>query len=225
MAEIQTISADQRDRAGKGVARAIRREGKIPAVIYGGKQEATSISLEVRALEKEYSTGKFLNTLYNIEVAGKEIRVIPRDVQIHPVTDKPLHVDFLRLAEGAQITLMIPVNFLNEEDCEGLAKGGVLNVVRYEVEMNVPADNIPEAIEGDLAGLDIGGSLHISAFKMPEGCAPTITDRDFTVATIAAPSDLETEEETVEDEEGLEGEEGVEGAEAAEGEEAEGESE
>lgn len=219
MSERPILSAEVRERAGKGAARAIRREGRVPAVIYGGKKAPESITIETRALVKEYDTGVFLRTLYDVEVGGKKSRVIPRDVQLHPVSDVPLHVDLLRLEKGARINIDVTVNFINEEECPGLARGGALNVVRHDVELSVPVDNIPTSIDADLTGLDIGGSIHISAIPLPEGCTPTITDRDFTVATIAAAM-AEEVEPTVEDEEGLEGIEGEEG-EATEGEEGE----
>jgi large subunit ribosomal protein L25 len=211
------ISAETRDRAGKGAARAIRREGRVPAVIYGGKKAPESITIDMRELVKAYHTGTFLRTLYDVEVGGKKTRVIPRDVQLHPITDNPMHVDLVRLEKGARINIDVAVNFINEEECPGLARGGALNIVRHDVELSVPVDEIPTSVDADLTGLDIGGSVHISAITLPEGCTPTITDRDFTVATIAAA--MAEEVEPVEDE-GLEGVEGEEG-EATEGEEGE----
>lgn len=201
MSKIKELDAEMRDRVGKGSARAVRREGRVPAVIYGGKSEPESITLEKRNLQKELSTGKFLNTLYNVKSGKNVTRVIPRDVQMHPVSDAPIHVDFLRLLEGARVNLFIPIRLENEVESPGLKRGGVLNIVRYEVELDVPADNIPDEIVGDLTGLDINDSLHISAFQMPEGCSPTITDRDFTVVTVAAPSGMAIEEEAEEGEE------------------------
>ncbi|WP_138380283.1 50S ribosomal protein L25/general stress protein Ctc [Luteithermobacter gelatinilyticus] len=188
------IKAELREKAGKGSSRALRRAGRIPAVIYGNKKEPVTISLDRIALVKELNTGGFLNTTYDIEVGGKKEMVLPRDVQFHPVTDWPLHVDFLRLAEDATIEVMIPVHFLNEEDCPGLRAGGVLNVVRHEVELSCPANAIPESIEIDIAKLELGESVHISHVKLPEGVTPVITDRDFTIATIAAPSGLKSAE-------------------------------
>ncbi len=209
MSKIVPLVASLRDRAGKGAARAIRREGHVPAVVYGGKQDPASISIEERALVKQINTGKFLSTLYMIEAGGKSVRVIPRDVQFHPVNDRPLHVDFLRLLEGAIIAVEVPVHFTNEEDSPGLKRGGTLNVVRHTVELNVPVDSIPEYLEADLTGLEIGDGIHISSITLPEGVTPTITDRDFTIATVAAPSALLSAE--AEEGEAAEGEEGVDG--------------
>ncbi len=229
MAKNEILTAEARDRAGKGAARATRRQGRIPAVIYGGKEEPTLVSFEKAEFMKAYNTGNLLRTLYDVKIGKAKTMVIPRDVQVHPVSDIPLHVDLLRLGEGAMINLDIEVHYINEEESPGLAKGGALNVVRHTVELRVPATKIPDALEADLTGLEIGDSIHISAFKLPEGCSPTITDRDFTVATIAAPTmSIEEEEEAEaaaaaallegEEGEGVEGEEGAEGAEEADGE-------
>ena len=207
MAENATLAAELRDRGGKGAARATRRTGRVPGVIYGGKTTPEMISIDRGDLTKIWNTGRFLNQITVVDVAGKETRAIARDVQLHPVTDVPLHVDFLRLEAGARVKLSIPVSFNNEGASPGIKRGGVLNVVRYDVELDCPADNIPSSLEADLTGLEIGDSLHISAITLPDGVQPTITDRDFTVATIAAPSKMAVAEET----------------EAAEGEEAEGE--
>ena len=209
MSKIEPLVATSRDRAGKGAARATRREGHVPAVIYGGKQEPISISVEKRDLAKKLRNGKFLSSLFMMEIGGEKVRVIPRDVQYHPVTDAPMHVDFLRLLEGSTISVEVPVVFINEEECEGLTRGGTLNVVRHTIELNAPVDSIPDHLELDLAGLDIGDGLHISSVKLPDGVTPTITDRDFTIATIAAPSALVSagaEEAEGEGEEGAEGE-------------------
>jgi len=214
------LSAELRERVGKGAARAVRREGRIPAVIYGDKKPPLPISLSAKELDQQVQTGSFLTTLYEINVGGNKARVLPRDVQFDPVRDFTMHVDFLRLGEGATINVEIPVTFINEEESPGLKRGGAVNVVRYTVELLCPADSIPDEIVADLTGLDIGDSLHISAISLPEGVTPTITDRDFTVVTIAAPVVEVVEEE---EEEGLEGEE-LEG-EAAEGAEEEGEGE
>lgn len=217
MADIEDIHAETRERAGKGAARAIRREGLVPAVVYGDKKPPLTITVDRRELEKKLKTGVFLSTLLNVEVGGETTRVIPKDVQFHPVKDFPMHVDFLRLGANARIEVDIPVHFLNEEDSPGIKRGGVLNVVRFSIEVSTPADSIPEFFEADVGELDIGDAIHVSAIKIPEGVVPTISDRDFTVATIAAPV-VEEEPEEDEDEEGLEGEEGEEG----EGEEGEG---
>jgi large subunit ribosomal protein L25 len=215
MSKIEPLVASIRDRAGKGAARATRREGHVPAVIYGGKQDPVSIAIEWRELNKKLSTGKFLSSLFMVDTGKDKIRVIPRDVQYHPVTDVPMHVDFLRLMEGDIISVELPMVFLNEEECPGITRGGTLNVVRHSVEVNVPVDAIPDHLEADLTGLEIGDGVHISSVKLPEGVTPTITDRDFTIATIAAPSALLSEEAEAEEAEGEEAEEGAEGEEGA----------
>jgi large subunit ribosomal protein L25 len=184
----------------------------VPAVVYGGKKEPELIALDRTELTKAWNTGNFLTQLIMVDLDGKQTRALPRDVQVHPVTDAPLHVDFLRLDAGARIKLMIPVHFVNDEESPGIKRGGVLNVVRHEVELDCPAENIPESLTADLTGFDIGDSLHISAIALPDGVRPTITDRDFTVATVAAPTIEVVEVETPEGED-AEGEEGAEGAE------------
>ena len=205
MAEMTTLVAEPRDGGGKGPARALRRTGRVPAVIYGEKKDQQMISLEARALRRELSNPRFFSTLYSLEVGGKAERVLPREIQQHPVSDEPLHADFIRVARGATVTVTVQVVFLNEETCPGLKRGGVLNVVRREIELVCPADSIPAEITLDLAESDIGDSLHISQTTLPEGVVPTITDRDFTIATIAAPT-VAVEEEEVEEGEGEEGE-------------------
>lgn len=195
MSESYELTAEVRGGVGKGAARAVRRQDKIPAVIYGDKKPPIPIALSHRDVTKKIHGGGFLTTVATIDVAGERIRVIPRDYQLDPVKDIPLHVDFLRVAEGAMLTLEIPVHFLNEEKSPGLKRGGVLNVVRHAVELEVPVDAIPEAIEIDLTGLDIGDSIHISHVTLPQNVTPTITDRDFTIATIAAPAVLTAAEE------------------------------
>ena len=211
MADILSIAAQKRDRAGKGNARSLRGEGRVPAVIYGEKKDPESISIAINDITKLYNTGRILSTLLDVDIDGKKHRVIARDVQLHPVRDTILHADFLRLGKGAKIAVEVPVRFLNEETCPGLKTGGVLNVVRYTVELNCPADNIPEDIELDLIAASMGDSLHISEVTLPDGCEPVISDRDFTIATIAAPaairSDAAENEEGAEDADGEEGEE------------------
>lgn len=216
MAEWTEISAMARERLGKGAGRAIRREGRVPAVVYGDKKPPMPISIEQKELWQQVRTGQFLNTIYMVNVDGETTRVIPRDVQMDPVRDYPIHVDFLRLGEGARIAVEVPVHFLNEEASPGLKRGGVLNIVRHAIELRCLAEAIPEFLEGDLSGLDIGDTLHVSAIPLPEDTELTITDRDFTVATIAGRM-----AEIVEEEEGEEGVEG-EAEEAEEGEEEEG---
>ncbi len=193
MSEISKLSAEPRERAGKGAARAARRAGRVPGVIYGAKKDPVLITLDPQDLRREIGGGGFFGTLFDVEVGGGNERVLPRDLQLHPVTDRPLHVDFLRVSRDTRIDVMVPVVFLNEEESPGLKRGGVLNVVRYEVELSCQADAIPPQIEIDLTGRDIGDSAHISEVTLPEGVRPTITDRDFTIATIAAPSVIREE--------------------------------
>ena len=214
MADIQTIAAASRDRGGKGTARAARRAGKVPAVIYGNNEEPILITVDRVKLEQEISKSGFLIRLLDVEVDDKKHRVLPRDTQFHPVTDRPMHVDFLRYSAARKLTVEVPVRFLNEDDSPGLKTGGVINVVRHAIEVSCVADSIPESFEIDLAGLEIGDSIHASALILSEGVELTITDRDFTIATIAAPTVMAVEEE-VESEEGIEGEDGSE-TEAAE---------
>ena len=200
----------------------LEAEAREQAVIYGDKKDPLKISIDSQTLKLELSQSGFYLRLYDIKVDGKTEQVLPRDVQRHPVTSVPMHVDFLRIRAGATIAVNVGVEFINEEESPGLKRGGVLNVVRYEIELVCPAMAIPESIVIDLTGLDIGDGVHISSVKLPPDVEPVISDRDFTIATIAAPT--VQEEEEVEDEvgEGLEGEEGVEGEEGEEGESSEG---
>lgn len=185
MAEISELKATARPRSGKGAARAVRREGRVPAVIYGDGKEPETVSLDTQELSMLLGKGKFLSTVINVDVGGKTNRVIPRDVQLDPVRDFPVHVDFQRIGANSRIRVNVPVVFINEGLSPGLKRGGVLNIVRHEVEVTCPADKIPAEFVFDLTGLEIGRSIHISATTMPEGVKPTILGRDFTVATIA----------------------------------------
>lgn len=223
MSDVASLDAEAREQAGKGAARALRRSGRVPAVIYGDKKDPTPISIDGHTLQVELSQAGFYLRLYDIKVNGKKERVLPRDVQRHPVTSVPLHVDFLRISAGATIAVNVGVVFENEELSPGLKRGGVLNVVRYEIELVCPASAIPEQIAIDLTGLDIGDGIHISNVKLPPDVEPVIADRDFTIATIASPT---VQEEEVEEEEGeeIEGEEGLE-VEGEEGESSDGEGE
>jgi large subunit ribosomal protein L25 len=187
-AAIKQLAATVRDGTGKGAARSVRREGRVPGVIYGGNVAAESISLDYRELNKLIYAGHFLTTIFELEIDGRKERVIPRDYQLDVVRDTPLHVDFLRLRPGSRLRVDVPVHFINQEICPGIKKGGALNIVRHSIEMRVPADQIPDALTADLSTLDIAESLHISAVQIPEGCKPTITDRDFTIATITPPA-------------------------------------
>ena len=204
MAETIELKATARERVGKGAARAARREGLVPAVIYGDKQPPQPISLEYRLIQKQVQTGHFLSTVYVIDVNGKKVRALPRDVQMDPVRDFPVHVDFLRVSKESKLTVDVSVHFLNEDQSPGLKRGGVLNIVRHDVELLCPADSIPESIEIDLTGRDIGDSIHISSVQLPKGVTPTITDRDFTIATIAGASGGESESAGDEEAEGEE---------------------
>lgn len=187
MAEVKTLAATVRSGTGKGASRSVRREGLIPAVIYGGGDAPAAISLNHRELNKLIYAGHFLTTIFDIEVDGKKERVIPRDYQLDVVTDVPLHIDFLRLKAGSTLKVDVPVHFINMETCPGLKRGGSLNIVRHAIEMRVPAEAIPEGVTIDLAKVDINESIHISAIALPEGCKPTIT-RNFTVATLVPPT-------------------------------------
>ena len=188
MAEAIELKAWTRQRSGKGGAREVRREGRVPGIVYGGEQDPQNIALETKAISKQIQTGHFQSTVFMLDVDGTKIRVIPRGVQLDPVRDFPIHVDFMRLAKDALVTVDVPVHFLNDLASPGLKRGGVLNVVRHDIPVRCPADRIPDKFEIDLTGLEIGDSIHISTVKMPEGVTPTITDRDFTVATIVGRS-------------------------------------
>ena len=195
MSEQLTLSAETRERAGKGASRALRREGRVPAVVYGSNEEPLSIHLEEKVLVKALNTGHFMNSVVMIDCAGDTTRTLPKDVQFHPVTDRPLHVDFLRIAEHATVTVAVPIRFVNEDDSRGLRRGGVLNAVRHELDLVCDASEIPEEVVIDLAGTDIGDSIHISQVTLPAGTQSAITDRDFTIATIVAPSGIKAEAE------------------------------
>ncbi|NBW74912.1 MAG: 50S ribosomal protein L25/general stress protein Ctc [Sphingomonadaceae bacterium] len=194
MSDTLHLPAETRERAGKGASRALRREGRVPAVVYGGNEEPLAIHVEEKLLRKQLGTGHFLNSIVEIEIGGKTVRTLPKDVAFHPVNDRPLHADFLRLSKDATVHVNVPVIFANEEASPGLKRGAVLNIVRHELELVCPADKIPDDISIDVTGLDIGASIHISHVKLPAGVKSAITDRDFTIATIVAPSGLRSEE-------------------------------
>ena len=187
MSDMTTISASERERVGKGSARAARRAGLVPAVIYGDKKDPVGITMQAREITKIVHQPGIFGRLLEIDVAGTKSTVLTRDIQFHPVSDVVMHLDFLRISQSATVAVAVPVEFINEDKCPGIKIGGVLNVVRYEVELNCPATAIPEKITIDLDGVKIGDSIHISAIPLPEGVSPTITDRDFTVATLASP--------------------------------------
>ena len=195
MSEQLTLSAEARERAGKGAARSLRREGRVPAVVYGNNEDPLAIHLEEKVLVKALSTGHFMNSVVMIDAGGDPVRTLPKDVQFHPVSDRPLHVDFLRISEHAKVTVAVPIRFIDEEESKGLKRGGVLNAVRHDLELVCDAAEIPEQVEISLAGLDIGDSLHISQVKLPSGTESAITDRDFTIATIVSPSVYKVEAE------------------------------
>jgi large subunit ribosomal protein L25 len=217
--QVSEIKASLRAHAGKGGARAIRREGRVPAIVYGGGKDPQTVAVDFQELSLLVGRGKFLSTLFELNLDGAKVQVIPREVQVDPVKDAPLHVDFQRVSPTARIRVNVPVRFINESLSPGLKRGGVLNIVRHEVEVTCPANAIPEYFEFNLEGLDIGRSVHISATKLPEGVKPTIINRDFTVATIAGHKIEEepTAGAEVAAAEGALPAEGAEGAPAAEG--------
>ena len=217
MSEQLTLPAEARDRAGKGASRALRREGRVPAVVYGEKTEPLSIHVEEKLLTKMLHTGHFMNSIVMVDVAGKATRTLPKAVDFHPVSSRPIHVDFLRIGEHAQVNVNVPLRFINDEASPGLKRGGVLNAVLHELEMICDAAEIPEEIVIDLTGLEIGDTIHLSAVRLPAGSKSAKDDPELTVATIVAPSAMKAEEE----EAAPEGEVptvGEEEAEAAEGE-------
>lgn len=201
MSEATVFDCELRKRAGTGGSRAVRRDGWVPAVLYGGGQDPANIKLRYNQVLKAYQTGSLIDVLSVIKVDGQTQQVIGRDIQVDPVKDLPMHVDLMRVDSKTRVTVNVPVRFLNEESCPGLKAGGVLNVVRYEVELVAPATEIPEALELDLATAELGDTLHISAVTLPKGVELTITDRDFTIATIASPSGLKSQENEASDDE------------------------
>jgi large subunit ribosomal protein L25 len=195
MSDIVTLAAETRDRVGKGASRALRRDGRVPAVIYGAGQEPTAIHLELKALNKALSTGHFMNSV--VMVAGQ--RTLPKDVAFHPVTDQPTHVDFLRIGEHSTVTVAVPVVFTDEDECPGIKRsGGVLNITRHEIELVVDAADIPTEIAISLKGRVVGDSIHISDVTLPKGAEPAIDDRDFAIATIVPPTVPTVEDEQLE---------------------------
>ncbi|MEA1651573.1 50S ribosomal protein L25/general stress protein Ctc [Nitrospirillum sp. BR 11164] len=193
MTQIIALAAEARNGAGKGTARQTRRDGRIPAVIYGNKEKPVTISLEAVHFTRVLHKPGFFTHLYDVTVDGVTTRTLPRDVQFDPVTDRPLHVDFLRVSDTTEIVVKVPVEFVGHDASPGLKRGAVLNIVRHEVELHVRANNIPEHLTVNLDGVDVGASIHISSVTLPEGARPVI-DRDFTIATVAAPSGLKSEE-------------------------------
>ena len=210
-----------RDKTGKSNCKQLRNMGKIPAVIYGDKKEPVFITVDYPKIVKELSRTGFFSTVFSLKLDKKEIKVLPREIQTDPLNDKPIHIDFLRVNNESKINISVPIIFINEEKSPGLKGGGVLNTVRREVDLICKIKNIPEKLEADLTNLEVGSVIHMSDIKLEEDVIPQISDRDFTIATIAAPTVMPVEEEKpeTEGEEGEEGEEGAEGAETKEDEE------
>lgn len=184
MSDQLTLAAETRDRVGKGASRDLRRNGRVPAVIYGRNQTPDAVHLEEKALVKALSSGHFMNTV--VMVGGQ--RTLPKDVAFHPVSDRPIHVDFLRISEHASVTVAIPIHFTDEEDCPGIKQGGVLNITRHEIDLVVDAAEIPSELAISLKGLEVGAAIHISDVTLPNGAKPAIDDRDFAIATIVPPT-------------------------------------
>ena len=206
MTNIIEMQAQRREKGGKGAARRLRRAGRVPGVIYGGGKAPEMIHVSFVDLLKQVNTGTFESTLVELDVEGEKVRTLPRDVQLDPVRDFPIHVDFLRVGKGTRIAVEVPVEYINEDQSPGLKRGGALNIVRHEVELYVDAEEIPEKIVVDISGLDIGDVLHISDVQLPEGAEPVIQDRDFTLVTITGRA-AEAGEAPAEEGEEAEGEE------------------
>ena len=211
------LKAIKRVSTSSGSNNKLRSEGFVPAILYGGKDANQNISIQMKEIKNLVNSDTFLSKVLEIDIDGKKEKVIPRDVAYNVVSEEPIHIDFMRIVSGKKIILEIPVKFINHPDSPGLKRGGVLNIVRRKVELKCPAENIPDEITVDLAGTDIGMSIKISSVKLPENVIPTITDRDFVVATVAAPTVIKEPEKPAEETpaEGAEGEAAPEGAEAA----------
>ena len=202
MVMTSNLSAETRASVGKGNSRSLRREGRIPAIVYGNKLEPLAISLSEKDLNTELRKEGFFNKLCDLELGKEKILVLPQSIALHPVTDRAEHIDFLRVSDTTKVTIEIPVKFENEEECPGIKKGGILNVVRFSIEVSCPASNIPELFIVDLTGLELGDSIRFSNIKdVAEGVIPTITDRDFIIASVVAPAALVSEEVETEEEE------------------------
>ena len=204
-----------RKKIGKSNSKNLRNDGKVPAIIYGDKKESNYIFLEYLDIMKEMSKTGFFSTVFNLNINKKKIKVLPREVQTDPLNNKPIHIDFLRVTPESKINISVPLIFINEDESPGLKSGGVLNTVRRDIDLICKIKNIPEKLEANLKDLEVGSVVHMSDIILPEGVLPVIADRDFSIATIAAPTIMTVEEEKPE----TEGEEGEEGAEGAEGEE------
>ncbi|EGD58823.1 50S ribosomal protein L25/general stress protein Ctc [Novosphingobium nitrogenifigens DSM 19370] len=194
MSETLHLSAETRERVGKGASRVLRREGRTPAVIYGDNQEPVAIHVEEKALARALGTGHFFNSIVELTVGGTVVRTLPKDVAFHPVTDRPEHADFLRLAADHAVHVKVPVVFINEEASPGLKKGGVLNIVAHELELIATPDSIPDDITVDVTGLEVGASIHLKDIAIPAGVKVVTHEADATIATIVAPSALKSEE-------------------------------
>jgi large subunit ribosomal protein L25 len=193
MSDIKQITAVARDRAGKGAARAVRRQGQVPAVIYGGGQAAEAIALDFNQTKQLIYAGHFLTTIFEIDVDGRKTRAIPRDYQLDPVRDFPVHIDFLRLSEGQAIKVVVPVHVVGQEKCQGVKRGGTLQIVEHSVELLVPSDAIPDYVEASVADLDIGSSIHLADITLPNGAKATSTE-NVTLVTVVAPSGMKEED-------------------------------
>lgn len=197
MSDILEIHAERRD--DNKNPRLIRKDGKIPAIVYGEKKDPLLIALDNKLIKKQIEMSGFFSKQFSINVDGEKHRVLPKDLQLHPVKETILHLDFLRIGENTKVTVSVPVQFINENDCPGLKQGGVINIVRHEVEIKAPVNKIPEMLEIDLKGIEIGDSIHISSVKLDEDVKPLITDRDFTIATLAPPTVIQEVEEKSEE--------------------------
>lgn len=198
MSEIKKILAEKRSKTGTGVSREYRSKKLIPGIIYGEKKEPIPISLDEKNLKTHVNDSGFFSRQCEIKIADEIFKVLPKDLQLHPVKENILHIDFMRVGENTTVTLFVPVKFVNENECEGIKQGGVLNIVRHEVELKTPVASIPEFLEANLSGLEIGDSIHISSINLDEGVKPTIIDRDFTIATVAPPTVMRADESTKE---------------------------
>jgi large subunit ribosomal protein L25 len=200
VSEVVQIEAKKRDLVGTGISRDLRGKKMIPCIIYGDKKDPVPIQVDEKKLRVQINDAGFFSKQCEIKVDESVYKVLPKDIQLHPVNEKILHVDFLRVGQNTTVTLFVPVKFINENSCEGVKLGGVLNIVRHEVEIKTLVSKIPEFLEADLDGLEIGDSIHISSIKLEEGVSPTITDRDFTIATVAPPTVMKVEETVTEEE-------------------------
>ena len=213
---MSNLKAIKRDNSSTGATNKLRSSGFIPAILYGGKDPNQKISIEKKDIREIINSDNFLSKVLELDIEGKKEKVLPRDVAYHVVSEEPIHIDFMRVVSGKKIVLEIPVKFINQPDSPGLKRGGVLNIVRRAVELRCPAENIPNDIIIDLTGTDIGTSIKISSVKLPENVVPTIMDRDFVIATVAAPTIIKEPEKPVEETaEGAEGEAAAEGAETS----------